>query len=135
MGDDWRSRLQNDPDCPPTDVCQEEVILRLSIEISDTGHTQATSKDDPTVISEEEKAHSLRMRRCGAVAICAQDDVHHYDAEQMDMAPKYLFGWPASGGVWVLWPPWKQATLQESKDHPRTDEDTMNDNYGERPEG
>ena len=67
------------------------------------------------------------MRRCGAVAICAQDDIRHYDAEQMNMAPKYLFGWPAAGGVWVLRPPWKQATTGNSTDHLMTDEERMND--------
>lgn len=67
------------------------------------------------------------MRRYGAVAICAQDDIRHYDAEQINMALKYLFGWPAAGGVWVLRPPWKQATPGNSTDHLMTDEERMND--------
>ena len=126
MGDDWRSLLQSDPECPPTELCKKEVVLRPSISSRDTCGTQATSNDDPAVLAEE-RAHSLRMRRCGAVAICAQDDISHYDAEQMNMAPKYLFGWPAAGGVWVLRPPWKQATPGNSTDHLMTDEERMND--------
>lgn len=126
MGDDWHSRLQSDPECSLTELCKKEVVLRPSISSGNTCDTQATSNDDPAVLAEE-RAHSLRMRCCGAVAICAQDDIRHYDAEQMNIAPKYLFGWPATGGVWVLRPPWKQAAPEKSTDHLMTDEERMND--------
>ena len=126
MGDDRRSRLRSDPECPPTELCKKEVVPRSSTSSGNTCDTQATSNDDPAVLAEE-RSHSLRMRRCGAVATCAQDDIRHYDAEQMNIAPKHLFGWPATGGVWVLRPPWKQAAPEKSTDHLMTDEERMND--------
>lgn len=126
VGDDWRSRLRSGPEYSPTELCEKEVVLRPSTSSGNTCDAQATSNDDPAVLAEE-RAHSLRMRRCGAVAICAEDDIRHYDAEQMNIAPKYLFGWPATGVFWVLRPPWKQAAPEKSKDHLMIDEERMND--------
>lgn len=113
MGDSWRSRLQKDPESLPTGARKGDFILRPSFTSSDTQDTDSGSGDDPAVFAEE-RAHSLRMRRCGAVAICAQSDIGLYDAEQMKMVPKYLFGWSESGGVWVVRPPCLDSAPEES---------------------
>lgn len=126
MGHNWRSRLQMDPETLPTGARKGDFILRTSVTSSDTQDSHFESGDDPTVLAEE-RAHSLRMRRCGAVAICAQSDIGLYDAEQIRMVPKYLFGWPESGGVWVVRPPYLDSASQESAGKHRTDEEVMED--------
>jgi len=104
MGREWCSRLRGDPRYPQTDPRQSQVVLRPSVESNNTcNNFQSTSNEDPAALAEE-RAHALRMRRCGAVAIAVEDDIDHFDTGQMNLAREYHFGWPASGGVWVLRP-------------------------------
>lgn len=122
MGDNWRSQLQSDPDGLQGDSPHGDIILRPSATSRNICDSQPDPNDDSAVLAEE-RAHSLRMRRCGAVAICAQDDIPYYDAEQMREVPPYLFGWPDSGGVWVVQPP--EPTPEHPSGDYRTDEEIM----------
>jgi hypothetical protein len=70
MGDDWRSRLQSNL----WDSSRGDVIFRPSVALNNSSDRQISSKDDPVAL-EEERAHSLRMRRCGAVAVFPQEDI------------------------------------------------------------
>lgn len=126
MGDNWRSRLQKDPEGLSTGARKGDFILRPSVTSSDTQDSYSGPEDDLAVFAEE-RALSLRMRRCGAVAICAHSDIGLYDAEQMKMVPKYLFGWPESGGVWVVRPPCSDSAPEESANKHRTDAEVMKD--------
>ncbi|KAM0709034.1 hypothetical protein Q7P35_003070 [Cladosporium inversicolor] len=127
MGDDWRSKLQSDPRDSPTNSPQSQVVLRPSVKSSNTCDSRSSSKDDPTILAEE-RAHALRMRRCGAVAIAVEDDIDHFDTAQMNLAREYHFGWPASGGVWVLRPSSTNPEPERSADHYKTDEEIMGEN-------
>ena len=69
MGDEWHSNLQSDPRFPLTDSRQSEVVLRPSVTGNDTCDLEGTPEDDDPAILAEERAQSLRMRRCGAVAV------------------------------------------------------------------
>jgi hypothetical protein len=107
MGDDWRSQLQSNP----WNSSKGDIIFRPSVALNNSCDRQISSKDDPAAL-EEERAHSLRMRRCGAVAVFSQEDISNHDARQRRPGPKYpkyLLGWPKSGGVWVLRSPWSDA--------------------------
>ena len=68
------------------------------------------------------------MRRCGAVAIAVEDDISHFDTAQMNLAREHLFGWPASGGVWVTRSSSKVHEPETSADHYKTDEEIMEEN-------
>jgi hypothetical protein len=89
------------------------------------------SEDNPKYLAEE-IAHSLRMCRCGAVAVAVQDDIEKFDSERVIWPREYFFGWPASGGVWVL-----RLQLSDSElgippvDQYRTDEEIMEQNWRE----
>lgn len=120
MGDDWRSRLQSDLRDPP----EGDVILRPSVTRNDTCNSDSASKDD-LAVQAEERVHSLRMRRCGAVAVFSKRDIIDYDARQVNSAPRYLFGWPEGGGVWVMRSPWSDPPPERSADLYRTDEELM----------
>jgi len=127
MGTDWRSRLQSDPVYPPTDSRQSQVVLRPSVTSNNTFDSHSPSEDDPAILAEE-RAHALRMRRCGAVAIAVEDDISHFDTAQMNLAREHLFGWPASGGVWVTRSSSKVHEPETSADHYKTDEEIMEEN-------
>jgi len=128
MGREWCSRLRGDPRYPQTDPRQSQVVLRPSVESNNTcNNFQSTSNEDPAALAEE-RAHALRMRRCGAVAIAVEDDIDHFDTGQMNLAREYHFGWPASGGVWVLRPSPIDLEPERSVDHYRTDDEIMEDN-------
>jgi hypothetical protein len=100
MGDDWRSKLQSDP----SDSSRGDIIFRPSVAHNSTCDPSPSPKDDAAVL-EEERSHSLRMRRCGAVAVFSQEDIRNHDDRQRRPSPdypNYLLGWPKSGGVWGL---------------------------------
>jgi hypothetical protein len=108
MGGDWRSRLQSNP----WDSSRGDVIFRPSVALDNSfdRQIQISARDDSAAL-EEERFHSLRMRRCGAVAVFSQEDISNHEARQRKPGPKYpkyLFGWPKSGGVWVLRSPWSE---------------------------
>lgn len=118
MGDDWRSQLRQDYQDPSKQsVPNGGVILRPS-----TVNEFATL--DPAA-EEEEREHSLRMRRCGAVAVCTEIDTRHYDSTTIKSVPRYLFGWPASGGVWAIRSPWSMPLPEVPNGYPRTDEEIL----------
>lgn len=122
MGDNWRSHLQSDP----RDSRKGDIIPRPSVDNNDARDTHPTAEDEPGVL-EEERAHSLRMRRCGAVAIFSQRDILDYDATHRKGARTqlYSFGWPESGGVWVLRPPWLEPAPKRPVGYFTTDEELM----------
>lgn len=129
MGDDWRSNLQSDPRFPPMDSRQSQVVLRPSVVSNGTCDTEAVLEDenDPAILAEE-RTHSLRMRRCGALPVAVQDDIEKFDWEHVFWPHDYFFGWPASGGVWVL-RIWSSDSEPEiSADQYRTDEEIMEQN-------
>jgi hypothetical protein len=86
MGDDWRSRLQSNL----WESSRGDVIFRPSVALNNSSDRQISSKDDPVALEEER-------------------DISNHDARQRRLGPKYpkyLLGWPKSGGVWVLRSPW-----------------------------
>lgn len=98
MGDGWIERLQNDHHTSDQRNFHDgSVILR-------PGAPYSTWEDTtPDENAAEERAHCLRMRRCGAVAICSEADAIMHDQGYVLRHPWLpLFGWPSSGGVWVL---------------------------------
>jgi hypothetical protein len=127
MGDDWRSQLQSDPRFPPTGSRQSQLILRPSVTSNNTRDSHLKSNGDPAILAEE-RAHSLRMRRCGAVGIAVEDDIDHFDTTQMNLAREYHFGWPASGGVWVLRSSSMDSEPETPSGHYKTDEEIMEEN-------
>lgn len=68
------------------------------------------------------------MRRCRAVAISIVDDVSQFDIAQMNLAREYLFGWPASGGVWVLRPNSTETESEVPAGHYKADEEIVEEN-------
>lgn len=127
MGDDWRSQLQSDPRFEPSDSRQSQVVLRPSATSNNTCESHSTSKYDPTTLAEE-RAHSLRMRRCGVVGIAVEDDIDHFDTAQMNLAREWHFGWPASGGVWFLRSSSMDSEPEAPTGHYKTDEEIMQEN-------
>jgi hypothetical protein len=103
MGDEWCSQLQSNP----WNSSKGDIIWRPSATSNDTCDSQPTPKDDPALLAEE-RSHSLRMRRCGAVAIFTLENARDWEDGQRRRSPRYLFGWPKSGGVWVLRSPWSE---------------------------
>jgi hypothetical protein len=113
MGDDWRSNLQSDP----SDSSRGDIIFRPSTTPNSTCDPSLSLKDDATVL-EEERSHSLRMRRCGAVAVFSQEDIRNHDDRQRRPSPdspNYLLGWPKNGGVWVVRSPWADPAPERSE--------------------
>ena len=95
MGEDWRSRLRDDHHTSNTHIfCDGEVILRPST-------TTSPSQESQEDLEASERAHCLRMRRCGAVAVRSEVDII-FEETGGEHRPNHLFGWPASGGVWIL---------------------------------
>jgi hypothetical protein len=94
-----------------------DVVLRpaFSGNSDDTCHSAA---DDDPAVQAEERAHSLRMRRCGAVAIFSENDIGDYETGWLYPPAKhsYLFGWPKSGGVWVLRAPLGDPRQEDMED-------------------
>jgi hypothetical protein len=128
MGDDWRSQLRSDhPPRPKALPYDGDVVLRPSVSKSDKG-TCHFPPDDDLAAQTEERAHSLRMRRCGAVAICSESDMSRYESERADYVQDYLFGWPDGGGVWVLRAPWLSAETKPPVGARRPDEEIMESN-------
>lgn len=132
MGDGWRSNLQSDPRLLPTDFRQSQVTLRPSVTSNDTCELEKSMSEDNPAYLAEERTHSLRMRRCGAVAVAVEDDIEKFDLERVIWPRDYFFGWPASGGVWVL-----RLQLSDSElgvppvDQYRTDEEIVEQNWRE----
>lgn len=126
MGNEWRSQLRNDYGRSSTDA----VILRPSAVISnDTECGRASVNSLDAAAEVEDRAHSLRMRRCGAVAICSESDARHYDYDRKSNVPQYLFGWPSDGGVWILRSSWStRSPIPPGGDH-RSHEEIMDDNW------
>lgn len=61
--------------------------------------------------NDDESAVALRMFRCGAAtidhslamgAMWAMDEAFGWHWQSAERQQKYIFGWPAAGGVWVL---------------------------------
>lgn len=61
--------------------------------------------------NDDETAVALRMFRCGAAtidhslamgAMWAMDEAFGWHWQSTERQQKYIFGWPATGGVWVL---------------------------------
>ncbi|KAM0716046.1 hypothetical protein Q7P37_008560 [Cladosporium fusiforme] len=102
MGNDWRSKVRSDYHHaqPLHRKHGNEVILRPAAVI--TNGTQNRSPTGDSLTGDdlaEERAHSLRMRRCGAIEIRSEMDVASFDRS---IIPEHLFGWPSTGGVWVF---------------------------------
>jgi len=114
MGDDWRSRLISDhPPQARAMLRSGDVVLRPTASGVHNG-SYHSAPDDDVATQAEERAHSLRMRRCGAVAICAEQDM------SVRSSPQYLFGWPSGGGVWVSRPPSESWLEERSAGNRRT---------------
>ena len=95
MGDNWRSRLREDHQTSDVHIFHDgEVILRPS---ATTLPLQESQED----FEASERAHCIRMRRCGAVAVRSETDVI-FEETGAEALPYQLFGWPASSGVWIL---------------------------------
>jgi hypothetical protein len=131
MGDGWRSNLQRDPRLSPTHSRQSQVVLRPSVTSNDTCELESMSEDNPAYLAEE-RAHSLRMRRYGAVAVAVQDDIEKFDLERVIWPRDYFFGWPASGGIWVLrlWLTDSELGISSAEQY-RSDEEIMEQNLQE----
>jgi hypothetical protein len=129
MGDDWRSQLRTDYKPLPS----EAVILGPSAIVYDTaGCGRASVHDMDSVAKAEERSHSLRMRRCGAVAVSCNFDTNRYDNfRQKAPLPRYLFGWPRKGGVWVSRPPWSIYPPTPTGDYYERYEEIMEDDRRE----
>lgn len=74
MGDDWHSRLQSDTENLLTGSRKGDIIFHPSVNANDSPDSHSSTQDGLAVL-EEERAHSLRMHRCGAVTICAESDI------------------------------------------------------------
>lgn len=90
MGNDWRSRLRDNHGATTGRGSQDwKVILR--------------QEDERRT---DEREHCLRMRRCGATGVRSEVDIIHTDGEGPRRGPcpdyQQIFGWPATGGVWIL---------------------------------
>ena len=95
MGEDWRSRLRGDYHTNNAHMFHDgEVILRPST-------TTSSSQESQEDLEASERAHCLRMRRCGAVAVRSEVDVIFEETGGQKWLD-HLFGWPAAGGVWIL---------------------------------
>jgi hypothetical protein len=116
MGDNWRSQLISGHQSRLRFLAGD-VVLRpaFSGNSDDTCHSAV---DDDPAVQAEERAHSLRMRRCGAVAIFSENDIGDYETGWLCPPAKhsYLFGWPKSGGVWVLRAPWGDPLQEDMED-------------------
>lgn len=98
MGDDWHAKLRSDYNAPPLySWPNSEVIVRPSEPSPDNNGTMRTTEEEIA----EERAHCLRMRRCGAVSISEIDDVEFLMESRRECQSR-LFGWPERGGVWTL---------------------------------
>ena len=107
MGDDWRSQLRSDYPPPGRATAYDgDVVLRPTVsgESSDACRSTVLMANEDPAAQAEERAHSLRMRRCGAVAVFSHGDMGDYELGWIYAGPKhvYAFGWPRDGGVWVL---------------------------------
>jgi hypothetical protein len=107
MGEDWRSQLRSDyPPPGRTTTYDGDVVLRPTVSgnSSDSCHSTVLAADGDPAAQVEERAHSLRMRRCGAVAVFSHGDMGDYELGWIYCGPLYVyaFGWPTDGGVWVL---------------------------------
>lgn len=132
MGDDWRSQLRSDHQPRPRDLLRDrEVILRPSCTRNDTTNHSQTAFNNDVDFQAEERAHSLRMRRCGAVAICAEDDTYEWDSGLMNKAPSCFFGWPKDGGVWILRPSWSMPPPDSPPVGRKTYEEIMAEKWKE----
>ena len=95
MGEDWRSRLRDGHHTNNANLFHDgEVILRPSA-------TTSPSEESREDLEALERAHCLRMRRCGAVAVRSDVDIL-FEETGYARWPDHLFGWPANGGVWIL---------------------------------
>ena len=95
MGEDWRSKLRDDHYTNDAKIFHDgEVILRPST-------TTSPSEESQEDLEALERAHCLRMRRCGAVAVRSEIDII-FEETGYARWPDHLFGWPANGGVWIL---------------------------------
>lgn len=82
MGRDWHARLRSDYETPSGFTFRYgRVILR-----------QNSREKDP-------REHSIRLLRCGAIAVRSESNVI---ADHGPPRSQNLFGWPESGGVWIL---------------------------------
>jgi hypothetical protein len=120
MGANWRSQLRSDYPARGRGILRGgDVVLRPTASMNSNETRHSVTDEDPAAQAEE-RAHSLRMRRCGAVAIFSENDIIDYETERPYPLSKYLFGWPKGGGVWVLRAPWLDAPpkpkLSECKD-------------------
>lgn len=95
MGEDWRSGLIHDHHTSNKRKFNDgKVILRRS-------STPSTSQESQEDLEASERAHCLRMRRCGAVAVRSETDII-FEETGVDNRPYHVFGWPSKGGVWML---------------------------------
>ena len=95
MGEGWRSWLRDDHHTSDAHIFHDgQVILRPSI-------TKTIGQESREDLEALERYHCLRMRRCGAFALRSEVDIIQEETAWKRW-PEYLFGWPASGGVWVL---------------------------------
>jgi hypothetical protein len=129
MGDNnWRSRLTSGHQSRLR-FLEGDVLLRpaFSGNSDDTCHSVA---DDDPAVEAEERAHSLRMRRCGAVAIFSENDIGDYETGWLypPGGREYLFGWPKSGGVWVLRAPSRDPRPETLVGVRQTQQESMDSN-------
>lgn len=130
MGDDWRSRLESDHWLRPNGVLRERlVIFRPSSTRNATIDHSQTVLEENSDLEADERAHSLLMRRCGAVAMAAESEAYHWNSRSKIRAPDFFFGWPKDGGVWVLRPSWSQPPPVFPDGYPETDEEIMEENW------
>lgn len=95
MGKNWREQLRSDHKTNEQHTYHDgKVVLRPE-----------APKADETAESEvmgNERAHCVRMLRCGARGIRSEVDANNLDTIGWERPPKQMFGWPSQGGVWVL---------------------------------
>lgn len=95
MGNHWRDSLQSDYQTDPLHEYHDgEVIIRPS-----ASPANKTAGEDLGI---EEVAHCVRMRCCGAIAFRSEIDAASSAIEGWRDPPRQIFGWPSTGGVWIL---------------------------------
>lgn len=105
IGSDWREKPLDDHKTNDQHTYHDgKVILRPGAS-TNKGTVEAEATED-------ERAHCVRMLRCGARGIRSEVDANSLDTIGWETPPKQIFGWPSSGGVWILrYPPFDKRTF------------------------
>ena len=103
MGSDWRDNLRDDHQTDSRRMWHDgEVILRPGASLPRKTRNMELAPNEE--LASEEQAHCVRMLRCGAKAILSEvdSDVSERTICGLPDFPEQIFGWPSTGGVWIL---------------------------------